>query len=159
MYFRKDSNIASFLKQQKFLEGILEAIKTEPGTVTEELYGIIRNLAKPENACLYLATNAEELIKHFGPGLPLLQTLFNATYEIDKTKLSERFLVKAEHEYRKVDEDVLPRHVAFGVGGTESCYLKQSIFYNNTDWTHSEVSFGLEHFAYLLYSHAFIDEG
>eukprot|EP00090_Calanus_glacialis_P042967 TRINITY_DN7610_c0_g1_i2.p1 TRINITY_DN7610_c0_g1~~TRINITY_DN7610_c0_g1_i2.p1 ORF type:complete len:536 (-),score=116.90 TRINITY_DN7610_c0_g1_i2:68-1495(-) len=142
LYFRKDSNIhhTSFLRQKKFLDGILETIKTVPGSVTEELYGIIRTLAKPENAFLYLATNTEELIKHFGPGLPLLQTLFNASSEMDKSKLSERFSVKAEHEYRKADEDVLPRHVAFGVGGTESCYLKQSIFYNNTDWTHSEVA-------------------
>ena len=101
LYFRKDSNIASFLKQQKFLEGILEAIKTEPGTVTEELYGIIRNLAKPENACLYLATNAEELIKHFGSGLPSLQTLFIASSEINTTNLSERFSEKAEHKYRE----------------------------------------------------------
>merc|ERR1712002_273994 len=45
-----------------------------------------------------------------------------------------------EHEYRKVAEDAAPRHVAFGVGGTESCYLKQSILYNNTDWTHKEVA-------------------
>ena len=156
----KDSNIhhTSFLRQKKFLDGILETIKTDHGSVTEELYEIIRTLAKPENVFLYLATNAEELIKHFGSGLPLLQTLFNASSEMDKSKLSERFSVKAEHEYRKADEDVLPRHVAFGVGGTESCYLKQSIFYNNADWTHSEVSFCLEHFAYLLCYHAFLDK-
>ncbi len=28
----------------------------------------------------------------------------------------------------------------YGVGGTESCYLKQSILYNITDWYSPEVS-------------------
>jgi hypothetical protein len=33
------------------------------------------------------------------------------------------------------------RHLVFGVGGTESCYLKQSILYNTTDWYAPEVRF------------------
>ena len=48
-------------------------------------------------------------------------------------------MVKSEHLYR-ADASDRPQHVAFGVGGTESCYLKQSVPYNNTDWTDPAVS-------------------
>ena len=48
-------------------------------------------------------------------------------------------MVKSEHLYR-ADTSDRPQHVAFGVGGTESCYLKQSVPYNNTDWTDPAVS-------------------
>jgi hypothetical protein len=139
LYFSSDSNIhhSSFLRQKTSLEGILEEIKTDSQSVIDELYGIIRSLAKPENAFVYLATDADELVRHFGSGLPLLHSLFNTS--ADLTSLAERYVVKSEHEYRKVDQDAIPRHVVFGVGGTESCYLKQSILYNNTDWTHKEV--------------------
>ena len=153
LYFSSDSNIhhTSFLRQKKFLDGILQEMKTNPQSVTEELYGIMKSLAKPENAFVYLATNADELIQHYGSGLPLLHSLFNTSAETDETSLAERYVVKSEYEYRKVDQNI-PRHVAFGVGGTESCYLKQSVLYNNTDWTHKEVSYCLQIFANMIYS-------
>jgi len=142
LYFSNESNIhhTSFLRQKAFLDGLLKEIEKDGPSVINELYGMIETLAKPENAFVYLATNADELVKHFGSGLPLLNSLFNVSAELDKTGLSERFVLKSEHEYRKVAEDATPRHVAFGVGGTESCYLKQSMLYNNTDWTHKEVA-------------------
>jgi Zn-dependent M16 (insulinase) family peptidase len=142
LYFSNQSNIhhTSFLRQKAFLDGLLEEIKTDSQSVIAELYGMINTLARPKNAFVYLATDADELVKHFGSGLPLLNALFNVSAEPDQTGLSERFVLKSEHEYRKVAEDAVPRHVAFGVGGTESCYLKQSMLYNNTDWTHKEVA-------------------
>jgi len=142
LYFSNKSNIhhTSFLRQKTFLDKLLEEIKTDSQSVIAELYNMIETLAKPENAFVYLATNADELVRHFGRDLPLLNSLFNVSTELDKTGLSERFVLKSEHEYRKVEEDAAPRHVAFGVGGTESCYLKQSMLYNNTDWTHKEVA-------------------
>merc|ERR1719350_332061 len=142
LYFSNQSNIhhTSFLRQKAFLDGLLEEIKKDSQSVIAELYGMINTLARPKNAFVYLATDADELVKHFGSGLPLLNALFNVSAEPDQTGLSERFVIKSEHEYRKVAEDAVPRHVAFGVGGTESCYLKQSMLYNNTDWTHKEVA-------------------
>ena len=42
---------------------------------------------------------------------------------------------------QSIDYNILYfRHVVFGVAGTESCYMKQSIDYNNTDWNHPEVN-------------------
>ena len=141
LYFSNKSNIhhTSFLRQKTFLSGLLEEIKTDSQSIIDELYGLIRTLARPESAFVYLATNADELVRYFGSGLPMLSSLFNVSAKLDQTGLSERFVLKSEYEYRKVEEDSVPRHVAFGVGGTESCYLKQSMLYNNTDWTHKEV--------------------
>merc|ERR1711892_799888 len=142
LYFSNESNIhhSSFLRQKTFLDGLLKEIKTDSKSVIDELYGMIQTLARPESAFVYLATDADELVRHFGSGLPLLNTLFNVSAEQDQNWLSERFVSKSEHEYRKVADDGAPRHMAFGVGGTESCYLKQSVLYNNTDWTHKEVA-------------------
>merc|ERR1711972_397330 len=98
-------------------------------------------LAKPENAFVYLATDAQELASRFGKSLPLLQTLFNqSTAAEDQSRVMQRYDIKSEHEYRRGKAERVDDHVAFGVGGTESCFLKQSILYNNTDWTHKEVA-------------------
>ena len=43
----------------------------------------------------------------------------------------------------------LYRHLVYGVGDTESCYMKQSILYNVTDWYAPEVSLLL--FTFTIY--------
>ena len=144
IYFNQDSNIhhTSILRQKKFLDEVMAQIKTDPNSVINELYEIIRLLARPEAAFVYLATDAKELKKNFGSTLPLLQSLFNeSTTALTPTELATRYDLKSEHMYRRTWEERTDQHVAFGVGGTESCFLKQSILYNNTDWTNKEVGY------------------
>jgi len=52
--------------------------------------------------------------------------------------LSTRYPVMSESVYR----DPYPklRHAIVGLPGTESCYLKQAILYNITNWEHEEVA-------------------
>jgi len=143
IYFNRDSNIhhTSILRQKQFLDNVMEEIKADADKVLGELYDIMRLLAKPENAFVYLATDAQELASSFGQSLPLLQSLFNqSTPAEDRSQLMERYEIKSEHEYRREKGERVDDHVAFGVGGTESCFLKQSVLYNNTDWTHKEVA-------------------
>ena len=142
IYFNRNSNIhqTSILRQKQFLDGILEEIKTDADKVLGELYDIMKLLAKPQNAFVHLATDAQELASKFGQSLPLLQSLFNqSNLAEDRSYLMERYEIKSEHEYRRAKGERVDDHVAFGVGGTESCFLKQSVLYNNTDWTHKEV--------------------
>ena len=142
IYFNRDSNIhhTSILRQKQFLDSIMEEIKADADKVLGELYDIMKLLAKPENAFVYLATDAQELASSFGQSLPLLQSLFNQSAPgEDRSQLMERYEIKSEHEYRRSKGERVDDHVAFGVGGTESCFLKQSVLYNNTDWTHKEV--------------------
>ena len=142
LYFNNASMIhhSSFLRQKKILEGVLETIKTDPGSVTEDLYQLIRTLASPENTFLYIATDTKKLIKQYGPDLSVLGSLLNVTTNVDRSSLVEQFDVKSDYEYRKVDRnDEVPKHMVYGVGETESCHLLQSYWYNLTDWTSSEV--------------------
>lgn len=143
LYFNNNSNIhhTSLLRQKKFLDDVIEEIKTDPDKIITELYEIMKQLARPENAFLYLATDAQELADKFTPSLPILKKLFNESgAALDPSQLRDRYNIKSEYEYRRSQDQMLERHIAFGVGGTESCFLKQSVLYNNTDWTHQEVA-------------------
>jgi len=140
LFFSNDSSMYhwNILRQKVLLEEVLEDIKTNPQSIIEELYGLIRTLVKPENAFLHLATNAKELIKIYGPGLQVLKSIFNNSVEIDQATLSEHFTIKSDIENRNFKPNT--RHVIFGLESTDSCYMRQSIFYNNTDWTDPEVA-------------------
>ena len=106
-------------------------------------------LARPETTFLHLATDTKKLIKQYGPDLSVLDSLLNMTTKLDRSRLGEQFLVKSDYEYRSTDRvDELPRHVAYGAGETDSCYLLQSFLYNDTDWNNSEV--------YRLYKYYYI---
>ena len=96
-------------------------------------------LARPERSFVYVAANAKDLTSNYGSDLALLNTIFNSSSSESDIDLSERFEVKREHEYRKKDLSN-PRHVSLGVDSTKSCYLSQSILYNNSDWTAKDVS-------------------
>lgn len=141
MYFDNTSNIyhTSFIKQKAFLESLIEDIKTKPEEIVSEVYDIIQTLARPENAFVHIATDIEKLVQQEGASLPSLTNLFNSSLSLEPVNLDMRFQLKSEYGFRQLEAG-LPRHVGFGVGGTESCFLKQSILYNNTDWTHPEVA-------------------
>lgn len=53
-------------------------------------------------------------------------------------KLSQRYEIAAEREHR--DEDPQFRHAIVGLPGTESCFLKQAITYDVSDWESEEVA-------------------
>ena len=146
LYFNSSSNIhhASFLRQKVFLEQVLDDMRTDPEKIINELYEVINKLGRPDNSFIYLATDADQLKDVLGPQLLDLNKIFPNSDEegADPSKLVERFELKSEYEYRRTEIGKRPRHVAFGVGGTESCFLKQSILYNNTDWSNKEVISG-----------------
>ena len=127
------------LVQKNFLTKLKEEIKTNVDTVINELYEMIETLARPERSFLYVAANAKDLTSNYGPNLILLNSIFNSSSSEIDVDLSERFKLKREHNFRKKDLSS-PRHVSLGVESTKSCYLSQSILYNNSDWTAKDVS-------------------
>ena len=141
VYFDQDTNIhySNFVRQKRVLENVLERAKDNEQGLIEDFYEIIRNLACPENAFVYIASNIKNLVKEYGSDLSVFKQLLNSTKTEKASTLDGRFTVNSEHEYRDAETDK-PRHIAFGVGGTESCFLKQSVTYNNTDWTNFNVS-------------------
>jgi len=136
IYFNSNNNIhhTNFVRQTKVLEDVIDSIKAEPKKIVRELSDIKKKLAMPENVFFFLATNVKDLVKQEGADLSTLRNLINSDSQQTRQELSQRFIVKSEHFYRDSNK-TRPQHVAFGVGGTESCYMKQSVYYDNTDWT------------------------
>ena len=124
-------------RQTRLLEEMLESLKTSPDSIISELYEMVTRLARPDNALVYLATQADLLASEQGAGLDVLRDLLAGPSS--DTELDTRYVVRSEHLYRNTSANTDP-HVAFAVGGTESCYLKQSASYNNTDWADPAVA-------------------
>merc|ERR1712106_25378 len=132
-----------YIKQKTFLESIQKQIKYDFETVVAELHVIIEKLVEPSKAFLFFATNAKRLKERLGDDLKQFNVLFknaSAPEPEELEKLSERFELKRESEFRKSSFKELPRHVAIGVDSTKSCYMTQTVLYNNTDWTLPEVA-------------------
>lgn len=138
IYFNNETNIhhTNFVKQKIVMEDVLEKIKSNPDDMIKELYDITKSLATTDNVFIYLATDVNKLVKDHGSDLAILKELLNTTSEA--SDLTKRFQPKSEYFYRDTLK-TKPQHIAFAVGGTESCYMKQSIPYDNTDWTNSSV--------------------
>ena len=124
-------------RQTRLLEEMLESLKTSPDSIISELYEMVTSLARPDNALVYLATQADLLASEQGAGLDVLRDLLAGPSS--DTELDTRYVVRSEHLYRNTAANT-DHHVAFAVGGTESCYLKQSASYNNTDWADPAVA-------------------
>ena len=141
VYFEQDTNIhySNFIRQKRVLENVMKRLKDNEEDFIEDFYEIVRSLACADNAFVYLATDIRKLVKDYGSDLAVLQHLLNSTESEGAKNLDARFIINSEHNYRDASGDK-PRHIAFGVGGTESCFLKQSVTYNNTDWTNPDVS-------------------
>ena len=141
VYFDQDTNIhySNFIRQKRVLEDIIDRAKNNEQKLVGDLYEIVRNLACSENAFVYLASDIKNLVREYGSDLSVFQTLLNSTEKEKPKTFDGRFIINSEEKYRDAASDK-PRHIAFAVGGTESCFLKQSVTYNNTDWTNFDVS-------------------
>ena len=82
-----------------------------------------------------------QLTKQYGQDLAVLRSLLNSSSSSSSEpgETASRYVIRSEHEHRN-SSAATSQHLAFGVGGTESCYLKQSVRYNNTDWTDPAVA-------------------
>ena len=128
-------------RQTRVLEELQESLKTEPDSLISELYEIIDQLARPDNALVYLATKVSQLTRQYGQDLAVLRSLLKSSSNSSSEpgEVASRYVIRSEHEHRN-SSAATSQHLAFGVGGTESCYLKQSVRYNNTDWTDPAVA-------------------
>ena len=63
-------------RQTRLLEEMLESLKTSPDSIISELYEMVTSLARPDNALVYLATQADLLASEQGAGLDVLREGF-----------------------------------------------------------------------------------
>ena len=79
------------------------------------------------------------MTEKFGSDLNVFSKIFNTTETKPKEDfLNERYQMKVESDYREVNK-TKPQHVALGVESTSSCYMSQTVMYNNTEWSKPEV--------------------
>jgi len=131
-----------YTKQKRFLEEIREEVKKDADGVIKEMHDLISLIVTPERAFLHMAAKADKLVSLYGKELSPLRNFLNASSSSwTEKELSERFRPKQDQEYRKksLEQGGGLRHVAMGVDSTKSCYLKQAIMYNNSDWMKPEV--------------------
>ena len=127
-------DLTAVFRQTRVLEDLLETLKTDPDSVISELDQMVSKLARSDAALVYLATKVSHLTAEYGADLSVLSDLLPLSDTA--TDLSSRYVASSEYSFRNSSN----KHVAFGVGGTESCYLKQSVLYNNTDWSSPAVA-------------------
>ena len=135
MYFDNLSCIyfSGHLVQKNFLNKLKNESADNGEKVLRDLHGILETILRPQNSFLHIAANAKKLIKHFGSDLLIFNSVFNESSTAYNENQRKRFQLKQPHEYRRKHFDS-HRHVGLGLESIKSCYLSQSILYNNTDW-------------------------
>lgn len=117
-----------------------------PATVLGTLQRIRKAIVKPKNVFVQMSTSLQKLNKRYGANVtkvwkdffdPLNSRERSLGTEKAEDILSTRYPVMSESYYRDLNPKV--RHAIVGLPGTESCYLKQAILYNNSNWENDDV--------------------
>ena len=142
IYFNNNTmeHYTSYLVQKSFLTNLREKIKEGEGeSIIEDLYNMVKVLGTSDHSFLHIAGNVMDMKEKFGTNIPVFSKIFNATETMpSEDYLNERYEMTVESDYR--DENrTNPQHVALGVDSTNSCYMTQTVMYNNTDWSLPEV--------------------
>ena len=137
----------SHLVQKNFLTKIQEKIdNNQTQSIIDDLYAMTRILGNSQKRFLHIAGNVQKLTEKYGSKLEIFSKIFNSTKTNESQEdLSQRYEFPKESEYRN-EERTPNQHVALGVDSTSSCFMTQTIMYNNTDWSLPEVN----HLAFVL---------
>ena len=141
LFFNNRTSIyfSSALRQLKFLKQINEEIEDNPGVLIAKLHSLVDKILKPKNLFVQMATNLDRLTDMYdSPGQPWIDLFDSVPQAEESTRLDRRFTTVSEHYYQDSNPDV--RHAILGVPGSSSCYLKQSIPYDQKDWEDQEVA-------------------
>ncbi|KAK1127835.1 hypothetical protein K0M31_003327 [Melipona bicolor] len=126
LIYKKDSNpfVSSILRQQKFLNNILERLNDETGQreIVSEIESVREVLTTPKNMVLYMATNVDKLTAQIPNVYNPWNTYFSTFDTSSKTKLEaipDSILINSPDE--------IPfKGCVTGLGCIESAYLCQS---------------------------------
>ena len=121
-------------------------LETTPATVLGTLQRMRKAIVKPKNVFVQISTSLPKLTKRHGNKVSdVWKHIFDPLTVKEKRLggkmkevLATRYPVMSESAYRDSYPNL--RHAIVGLPGTESCYLKQAILYNITNWEHEEVA-------------------
>ncbi len=141
LFFNNQSTIhaSSVLRQQKFLEKLQDLINDNPGHLIGKLHQLRKTILQPKNMFVQMATSLERLTNSFAdPAQPWIEFFKSLPDGGSLASLEQRFPTVSEYEYADASPSV--RHAIIGIPGSSSCYLKQSIPYDQKDWEHDDVA-------------------
>ena len=121
-------------------------LEANPASVLGKLQKIRRQIVKPKNVFVQMATCLDKLHMMYGAkAIQVWKQFFDGLSSKDRNlggpmelMLKGRYPIMSESYYR--DPNPAVRHVIVGLPGTESCYLKQAILYENRNWELDEVA-------------------
>ncbi|XP_040563241.1 uncharacterized protein C05D11.1 [Lepeophtheirus salmonis] len=138
IYFKDNTYIhhASFLRLQKTAVSLLNDLQKDETKILQKFKSLKDQVLHPKNIFLYVASNLE---KNLDSGhLPWINFFGKGEEPPSSEFLSHRYQTPSENAFKKEKPDF--RHAIASVSSSESCYLKQSIYYDNTDWEDNEIA-------------------
>ena len=126
LLYKKDSNqfTSSMLRQQKFLNSVLERLNDEKGQkeVVAEIESVRKCLTMPESMTLYMATNVDKLTVQVPNVYSAWNNHFSELNATSKTKLE----VTPDSALMNSPNEVSVNGCVTGLGAIESSFLCQS---------------------------------
>lgn len=123
--FKNDTNKnqQGILKQEKFLNALLERLVTEEEEVLKELEEVRQAIVAPERVTIHMATNLERLAVHMDPLEPWADFVEDRKTNVGKEKFLNVVPDSSMQSYENLGE-----YTGFlsGVGSVESAYLVQA---------------------------------
>ncbi|XP_076234685.1 uncharacterized protein C05D11.1 [Calliopsis andreniformis] len=149
LLYNKDSNqfVSSMLRQQKFLNNLLERLNDEKGQkeVVSEIESVRQMLTAPKNITLYMATNVDKLTTQIPDIYNSWNTHFSELDTSNKTKLE----VIPDWKFINPSDKIPISGCITGLGSIESSFLSQSCPCIN-DYQHPDLAPLLVCLQYLI---------
>lgn len=145
-----DNNKSEYFMNLYFYQSatdLMTKLEATPAAVLGTLQKIRKSIVTPRNVFVQMSASLPKLIKMYGNKKVVevwkhffdpLNAKERSLGEKKEEVLSTKYQVMSESFYR----DLYPpsRHVIASLPGTESCYLKQAILYNDTNWDSEEAA-------------------
>jgi Zn-dependent M16 (insulinase) family peptidase len=144
IYFNNQTYLhaSSFLRQKQFLEKVKEELDTKPESLINKLQELRQTIVKSKNTYVYIATNLTQLVDAHGDMASKVWTNFfrgeKQEDRVPEENMSQRYHITQELVYR--DPSPKMRHAIVGLPGTESCYMKQAIDFDMSNWESKELA-------------------
>jgi len=145
MWFSKESVIhhSSFLRQKKFLDGVMKQLEEDPQPVLDKLQELVKKIVQPKGAQVYLATDVEKLSAKYGDGAYEIWRDFfprnDEALEFQKAEeLKEKYMFVQDSTLADPNPDF--KHAITAIPGSESCFLKQAVPFEVRDWESKDVA-------------------
>ncbi|XP_017886890.1 uncharacterized protein C05D11.1-like [Ceratina calcarata] len=126
LLYNKDSNVftSSMLRQQKFLNNLLERLNDETGQkeVLSEIESVRELITSPKNVVLYVAANVDKLTAQ----VPNIYSAWNTHFSTFDTASKTKLEAIPDAALLNAMDEIPSKGCVTGLGSIESSYLRQT---------------------------------